>query len=167
MNKTLIVIFVGAVIALLALSIFQEDLLKESMESPTNPQYNSYEGWRTDYQESINKAKENNRNLLILFTGSDWCPPCKMMLKNVWSKESFKTFAKKNLELLVLDFPQGKKLSEAQSTQNQKLAGQYNVSTYPLVLILNPEGVEISRMNFHGELAEGFIERYQEVIKKK
>ena len=32
--------------------------------------------WITDFDSALKKAKENNKYLLIEFSGSDWCPPC-------------------------------------------------------------------------------------------
>ena len=43
------------------------------------------------------------------FTGSDWCGWCIMLDKEIFSKPEFKEYASKNLVLLELDFPRGKR----------------------------------------------------------
>ena len=35
--------------------------------------------WLTNYDTAISKAKKQKKNVLVYFTGSDWCPPCKML----------------------------------------------------------------------------------------
>jgi len=37
--------------------------------------------WQTDFDLAKKQAKEENKPILMLFTGSDWCPPCKMLKK--------------------------------------------------------------------------------------
>ena len=41
--------------------------------------------------------------VLMDFTGSDWCPPCKALEKNVLSSPAFEAFAKENLVLVQVD----------------------------------------------------------------
>ena len=36
---------------------------------------------------ALAKAKAEKKNVLVEFTGSDWCPPCIAMRKNVFSKK--------------------------------------------------------------------------------
>ncbi len=35
--------------------------------------------WNTDYENTLTKAKIEKKGVLLLFTGSDWCPPCKKL----------------------------------------------------------------------------------------
>jgi len=39
--------------------------------------------WMTDIDSALAKAKKEKKNVLVEFTGSDWCPPCIMMDKKV------------------------------------------------------------------------------------
>ena len=50
---------------------------------------NTLEGWSTDVEAAVAQAKKENKAVLVEFTGSDWCPPCIMMRKNVFSKKEF------------------------------------------------------------------------------
>ena len=56
--------------------------------------------WPTDYEQALATAKESKKCVLMNFTGSDWCGPCIMMHKLVFSKPAFTEFAEKNLVLL-------------------------------------------------------------------
>ena len=64
--------------------------------------------WSTNYTATLSKAAKSNKKVLVLFTGSDWCGFCKVLLKNVLSTELFAELAEKHLELVYLDSPSKK-----------------------------------------------------------
>ena len=45
------------------------------------------EGWSTDLAASKKIAAEKKRPMLLLFTGSDWCPYCIQLARNVLSEQ--------------------------------------------------------------------------------
>ena len=45
------------------------------------------DGWMTDFEAAKVKAKAENKPMLLSFTGSDWCPPCMALKKNVFQKK--------------------------------------------------------------------------------
>ena len=97
--------------------------------------------WLTDYDKALAQAKEENKKVLIDFTGSTWCPPCIQMHKDVLTKKEFIDYADKNLVLLLVDLPRG----GAPSPTVQKLTGQYKIQVVPTYVVLNPQGREIDR----------------------
>lgn len=100
------------------------------------------EGWSTDVDAAIAQAKKENKSVLVEFTGSDWCPPCIMMRKNVFSKKEFVDAASKNYVLVEVDVPQKDKELAA---KNQIVAEKYKVEGFPTVVLLDGEGKEFSR----------------------
>jgi len=96
--------------------------------------------WMTSYSEAQAKAKEASKPLVMLFTGSDWCPPCKMMEKDVFSSEEFGAYAEQNLVLLKLDFPRKTPQSDELKQQNGELAEKFGIQGFPTVVVLSPEG---------------------------
>ena len=96
--------------------------------------------WLSDFLKARTIAKENHQMILINFSGSDWCGPCIQMHKEVFEKDDFKAFAKKNLVLLKADFPrlEKNKLSTQQLKKNNELALKYNPDgDFPLTLLLD------------------------------
>jgi thioredoxin-related protein len=88
-------------------------------------------------------AKESNRNIVMVFSGSDWCAPCIKLDKSVWQSQEFQDFAKDHWIMLRADFPRKKanQLPEDQKMKNAQLAEKYNKNGYfPLVLVLDPNG---------------------------
>jgi protein disulfide-isomerase len=99
-------------------------------------------GWQTDYAKALETAKAQNKQVLLDFTGSDWCGPCIEFKKRVFSRPEFSSYADKNLILVEVDYPQQKKQSAELKKQNEKLAKQYGIEEkgYPTIVLLDPAG---------------------------
>src|ERR671939_312038 len=78
--------------------------------------------WKTDFAQAKAAAAESKRFILLDFTGSDWCPWCVRMDKEVLERPAFADFAAKHLVLVKLDFPRSKLQPAAEKIQNEQLA---------------------------------------------
>ena len=47
------------------------------------------DGFTTDMKAAVEEATEQDKDILLLFTGSDWCPPCKKLESEVFSQQEF------------------------------------------------------------------------------
>ena len=108
------------------------------------------DSWKTDLPKAIEQAKSEKKMVLIDFTGSDWCPPCKSLHSKVLVSEEFTKFAKDNLVLVELDFPKAKPLSDEIKAANKELAKKYGIKGYPTVIVLDGEGKELFRKVGYG-----------------
>jgi thioredoxin-related protein len=99
--------------------------------------------WQTDYKKAQQDAKENNRLLLLNFTGSDWCGYCIVFDREVLSKPQFKDYATKNLVLMEVDFPRRKEQSLDIRRQNQELAQQFQIEGFPTFVVLDGDGHKV------------------------
>jgi thiol:disulfide interchange protein len=103
------------------------------------------EGWLTDHDKALAKARAEHKNVFVEFTGSDWCPPCIFMKKNVFSKKEFIDPASKNFVLLEIDLPapgSGEITDEtAKLVEKYKMAG----APLPMAILLAPDGKEFTR----------------------
>lgn len=125
-------------------------------------------GWTTDYPQALKKAETEKKHVLLDFTGSDWCPPCKALHKNVLTSKEFTAFAQKSLILVELDFPSKKKLPDELKAANRKLAEQYKIEGYPTIVMLNSAGKEIWRkVGYGGEKAEDYVKILADAVEKK
>ncbi len=123
------------------------------------------EGWETDVEVALALAKKENKAVMLEFTGSDWCPPCMMMAKKVFSKKEFVDAASKDFVLVHLDFPNG---DPELKKKNQPLAEKYKIEGFPTVILLDSEGKEFERF-YASEYPEvtTFTARLKEAIAKK
>jgi thiol:disulfide interchange protein len=50
--------------------------------------------WETDIVKVQEKAKQQGKPVLLLFTGTKWCGVCQMLEQNVLSKPEFAAYVK-------------------------------------------------------------------------
>jgi len=94
--------------------------------------------WEEDFEKAQEKAVLEEKKLLLVFSGSDWCIPCIRLEKEVWQNKAFLAYAKEKLIMFRADFPKRKKnqLNAAVKAVNQSLAEQYNPNGYfPWVVV--------------------------------
>jgi len=102
--------------------------------------------WETDFEIAKTKSKQTNKPILMLFTGSDWCPPCKMLKKDFFSSDAF-VEKSKNFVLLLVDFPRNKELiTSAQEAANKVLNSKYGVRSLPTVIAVNYKGEVLDKI---------------------
>lgn len=99
--------------------------------------------WKTDFSKARQQAEAENKKLILVFQGSDWCAPCIKLNKEVWATDEFIAFAKKNYIMVQADFPRKKQnaLPKEQAKANGKLAEAYNKNgIFPFVVVLDSKG---------------------------
>ena len=94
-------------------------------------QYGGDEQWLTSLPDALAKAKTDKKLVLLDFTGSDWCPPCKMLHEKVLTQKEFLDHASENLVLVMLDFPRSKPQEAELKEANQELAKKFNIFSEP------------------------------------
>lgn len=112
--------------------------------------------WKTDFAQAKAAAAESKRFILLDFTGSDWCPWCIRMDREVLEKPVFADFAAKHLVLVMLDFPRSKPQPAAEKVQNVQLAQKFRIQGYPTYVLLDSTGNEVRRQE--GYLPGGPVE---------
>lgn len=114
--------------------------------------------WHTDLDDAKQIACENNKHILIDFTGSDWCPWCMKLDNKVFSTQEFAEFAAEELVLVKVDFPKKHPISEEQAAKNEKLAQEYRVRGFPTVIMLNSKGERVGSTGFRRGSVTSYIE---------
>lgn len=114
--------------------------------------------WMTDLPKALAKAKAENKQVFMDFTGSDWCPPCKNLHKTVLTSETFLNYAKSNLVLVVVDFPRNKEQSAELKSANRALSSKYGIEGYPTVIVLDSTGKQLKKdVGYSGQSASSFV----------
>ena len=97
--------------------------------------------WTMDFDAAKALAASTGRPLLLNFTGSDWCGWCRLMDKQVFSQDAWKTYAKERFILVWIDFPQDKALVPARFVErNQQLLKEFDVGGFPTFILLDADG---------------------------
>jgi thioredoxin-related protein len=120
--------------------------------------------WLQDFAKAKAQAKAEKKDLLIDFTGSDWCGWCIKLDEEVFSKDEFKAAAPKSFILVKLDFPQDtSRVTPEIQEQNKKLGEQYGIQGYPTILLTDAEGVVYAQTGYE----PGGPEKYLELLAGK
>lgn len=109
------------------------------------------------YEEALKTAEVENKNILMVFSGSDWCKPCIQLKQNIFNHATFQEYASDHLIHLELDFPYKKKnkLSEEQRKHNESLAERFNPKgAFPFVLLITKEGSIQGEIDYHSDMTE-------------
>ena len=123
--------------------------------------------WLTDLPKAQAEAKKDGKLVVMDFTGSDWCPPCKALHKNVLTSSEFEAYAAKNLILVEVDFPRQKPQADDLKKANKALAAKYKIEGYPTVILLTAEGKELNKsVGYGGAKPDEFIAKLEEAKKK-
>lgn len=117
--------------------------------------------WLTNFEEAKKVALKEGKPLLLDFTGSDWCPPCKALHKNVFDTEEFAKEAASKYVLVELDFPRTKQLAPELKAQNAELQKKYAITGYPTVLLIDAKTGDVfgRSVGFGGQNARQYLDK--------
>ena len=101
--------------------------------------------WLTDLPSAQARAKAEKKSVLLFFHGSDWCPTCAEMQRQVFDSPAFAQYARQALVLVDVDFPEKHKQDEELRRANVALKARFNLSPepgegFPTIVLLNDAG---------------------------
>ncbi|MGN0866222.1 MAG: thioredoxin family protein [Oligosphaeraceae bacterium] len=104
-------------------------------------------GWFDDWNAALTASRRTNRPMLVLFTGSDWCPPCKRLKETVLNTPAFQDYARQNLILVFVDSPRSVRLPPALQQSNRMLKQTLKPGNgVPAVVLLSPAGERLDHV---------------------
>jgi len=125
------------------------------------------EGWIENFEAAKKQATKENKDILIDFTGSDWCGWCIRLKDEVFTKDAFKKEAPKHFVLLELDFPRGKKQSKELKAQNQELQSRFGVQGFPTIMLVDSKGRPYARTGYQRGGPESYVKHLGELRHQK
>lgn len=125
-------------------------------------------GWSAHFDRSLEDAVKHDKNLLIDFTGSDWCSWCIKLRKEVFAHEEFDAGVKDKFVLVELDYPKDQSiLSEQILKQNARLLEQYPITGYPTVLLCDSAGKPFAATGYQPGGPAAYLPHLDELLAKK
>ncbi len=154
-------------VQLLAVSALPGQDTRPAQDSrPASKPRNPGGGWLTDYEQARKQAKAEGKDLLLDFTGSDWCVWCIRLRKEVFENPSFQRKAPQAFVLLEVDFPRAKPQSDALREQNRKLRQAFAVEGYPTIYLADADGRPYARTGYDEVGPEIYLSRLVELREK-
>jgi thioredoxin-related protein len=110
-------------------------------------------------------ASATHRRLLVLFTGSDWCPGCMKFEEEVANNPDFLSFTSVSFVLVRLDYPRELPQPPELREQNRALLKQFGIHIYPSLLILDADGTNPVKVDSHkARPAENYADFFVQAI---
>lgn len=115
--------------------------------------------WMTDFHAAKKLAQEQNKPLLLYFTGSDWCTWCMRLDKEILTTAAFEQLAGPHFIFVNVDFPKYKQLDPQLVEQNRKLRDEYKIVGFPTIVLLDPNMHQIGTFYYKNESPEAYAQR--------
>ncbi len=115
--------------------------------------------WEDNFVIAKSKAYKENKDLFMLFTGSDWIELCQIYEKDILNQPAFRAELGDQFIMLKLDFPQKTPQPNNIRLQNQLLFAKYRIRGFPTVILADDDarpyavlGYQKSSPKAHGAL---------------
>lgn len=106
------------------------------------------------WKEALELARKEGK-LIFLDISTSWCPPCKMLKENTFPNKEVGNFYNANFINVAVDGEKGEGVT---------LARKFNISAYPTLMFINPEGKIIGQTAGYRNPAQ-FIELGKQIVK--
>ena len=123
--------------------------------------------WTEDAKAALAEAAKEKKDVLINFTGSDWCGWCKKLNAEVFSQDAFVAGAPKSFVFLKLDFPRSKPQTDELKKQNAEWRTKLGVTGYPTIILADAEGRPYAKTGYQPGGAEKYMESLGELRKAR
>lgn len=126
------------------------------------------DGWISDFDVAAKQAKAEKKDLLVDFTGSDWCGWCIRLKSEVFDHAAFTDAVTKDYVLVSLDFPRTQPAigKVPNPTRNAALAAEYKVSGYPTILLMTPDGEVFGQTGYQAGGPAKYVEHLNKLREK-
>jgi len=115
--------------------------------------------WLVDFEAAKAKAAKEGKDILMEFTGSDWCPPCIALHDKVLTKDVFREKTPEKYVLLKLDTPKDKsKQTPAEIEQYKRLSSEYKITGVPTIILADAKGRPFAKnVGYSGAEADKYV----------
>jgi thioredoxin-related protein len=118
-------------------------------------------------EKAIEAAKKDKKDILVDFTGSDWCGWCIRLNKEVFDTAEWKKEAAGKFVFVELDFPQQKEIAADQKAYNDKMQKKYGIQGFPSILVLDSDGHLYARTGYQEGGPEAYLKHLADFAPRK
>lgn len=118
--------------------------------------------WHTDYGQAVETAKSSSKPIFILFTGTNWCPACGILERNVLSHPQFNRDVSDKFVFLKAEFPDNSERGFSTSPY-RSLKERYGIQAYPTMIVVDAHGNRLFTVDYQNAGPEKYM---QDIIYK-
>lgn len=104
--------------------------------------------WWTNLAQAKARAKQENKRILALFTGSDWCPPCRQFESEVAHDEQFAGIFNGSFVFFKNDWLRNTPQPKVIEAEVARVRREYGIRQYPTLKVLNSDGEVLGEVNW-------------------
>lgn len=103
-----------------------------------NAQIKKYKKW----EQAAAIARKENKDVLIVLTGKEWCASCKVLESNVLQSTNFQEFADSKFVVFEIDLPKEHIVKENSSISklHKEFSERYDAKAFPSLVVADYEG---------------------------
>lgn len=111
--------------------------------------------WYTNLEKAQKVAKKERKPVLVYFTGSDWCAPCKKLKVDFFDTQRFADLAA-DVILVEIDIPRRIDIvSKKQLAYNKTVVDRFNKDkSFPKLIAFTSKGRKIDEVSGYGSLRD-------------
>ncbi len=131
----------------------------------TSPAFAAEVKWYADFDEAQKVAIAEGKDLLVDFTGSDWCGWCIKLDEEVFDHAEWQDGVAADYVLVALDFPRGEeaKAKVPNPERNRELQEEYGVRGFPSIMLMTSGGELYGRTGYQAGGPAAYLEHMAEL----
>ncbi len=96
--------------------------------------------WHREYADALAEARATQKDILIVFTGTDWIEICEKFYNEILSEPEFIDAVSGKFALVKLEYPKDGGLPREEAAQKALLREAYRIKGFPTVVLSDSEG---------------------------
>ncbi len=112
--------------------------------------------WLTDYNAAVSQSRATSKPILILFTGTGWCPACIKLERQVLTAAPFIQSLSQRLIFVKAEFPSYTSQS-IQASPFNSLLERYHVDAFPTMVVINADGYPLFTVDYQAGGVEAYV----------
>lgn len=161
--KKLIYLMLSSMAILASMSVeAQSSYPGNDFSRQQNTQNLSKINWLHSYSDAVALSQSTSKPILILFTGTGWCPACMKLERDVLTRPEFAQVVGQKFVFLKAEFPDYSE-SSVMASPFKPLLDRYGVDAFPTMVVVNSNGQQLYVVNYR----EGGVQMYtQELLQR-
>lgn len=125
----------------------------------------SADTWVTDYSSAVETAKREGKDLLLVFTGTEWIEMCRLFERDILNQPVFMETAGTRFVLVKLDFPPEKEVGKPVPKELMLLRDAYRVKGFPTLVMTDAEGSPFAINGYQPIAAAAYAKAIEDISK--
>ena len=122
--------------------------------------------WRYDIEAAQQEARDTDRDVLLNFTGTGWCPNCKLLKEQVLSQPAVIDWINQHFVAVFLDYtPQIVPVHPEFTDQHAQIIKKYGFYDMPRLLMTDADGRAYAMTGYLGDQLDtaGYLQHYEQL----